>query len=262
MKKPPAIAAALLLTFRSTAFAAEPPAFRAVAGDGFTLELTDADREREAEVRGLVVRGRGTVETFFGRAYPRAVTVKLFPDRASLTAFWREDWKAPDLVPECWMVASGTARSLPLLSPGVWKKEACDHDPADAIATARLVTHELVHVFHGQSSPSPEFDGLDGIAWFVEGLATFASGQLDAGRLAGAREAVRAGKGPARLEDVWKGKHRYGFAGSLVAHVDATWGRKKVLEMLRGTSQAELLASLGVTEAALLEGWRASLLHE
>ena len=164
MTKIPALAAALLLTFRSTAFAAEPAAVRSVAADGFTLELTDADREREGEIRGLVARGRGSVETFFGRPFPRAVTVKLFPDRAALTAFWREDWKAPDLVTECWMVASGTARSLALLSPGAWRKEACDHDPADAVATARLVTHELVHVYHGQSSPSPEFDGLASLA--------------------------------------------------------------------------------------------------
>lgn len=250
---------ALLLLSSAAAAQPAPPAWRAVAGEGFTLEVTDADQDRAAELAKVLAGGRGEVEAFFGRPFPRSVAVKLFPDRALLTAFWREEWKAPDFKPECWMVATGTARNLTVLSPRVWKKEACDHDPGDAVAVSRLLTHELVHVFHGQSSPSPDFDGLEGIDWFVEGLATYASGQLDAQRLSRARDAVAAGKGPARLADVWKGPNRYGFAGSLIAYVDGRWGRKTLVEMLRGTAQAGLLATLGVDEGQLLEGWRASL---
>ena len=42
-----------------------------------------------------------------------------------------------------------------------------------------LIAHELVHVYHGQRSPRPDFHGMDDVGWFVEGLAVLASGQLE-----------------------------------------------------------------------------------
>lgn len=64
----------------------------------------------------------------------------------------------------------GAAASLYLLSPSRWKTERCG--PGGSQAEVReIVAHELVHVFHGQHAPSPEFvAGLkpDGYGWPVK----------------------------------------------------------------------------------------------
>jgi len=173
-----------------------------------------------------------------------------------LTEVWRRDWNAPDFESECWMVASGTASKLSLLSPRTWKSEACEHNPDDARDTRLVVTHELVHVFHGQNNPNPNFDAMDDVGWFVEGLATYASGQLDGSKLAAAREAVEKGKAPDALENAWSGKYRYDVSGSIVKYIDLKFGRKTLLKMLKGTSEKELLGMLNVSETGLLVGWK------
>lgn len=226
------------------------------------LQFTAADRALADQVSSQAAEGRKAVVQFFGTDFPAAFGVKLFPDRATLTDDWRQQAKDPGLKPECWMVASGTAQGLTLLSPRIWSTQACDHDAADGVALQRLITHELVHVFHGQSNPNPEFDGLDEIDWFAEGLATYASGQLDDKRLQRVREtfAAQAGK-PLRLNQVWTGRDRYGQAGSLVAYIDRRFGRPMLLHMLRATSQQQLLDMLGLDEAQLVADWRASVLN-
>ncbi len=209
-----------------------------------------------------VVQGRKTVADFFGAGFPATFDVRLFPDRAPLTDYWRVQAKDPGLKPECWMVANGTAQGLTLLSPRVWGSQACDHDARDAVALQRLITHELVHVYHGQSNPSPDFDGLEGIDWFVEGLANYASGQLDAKRLAGVRAALAAQAGkPLALKQIWTGRDRYGQAGSLVAYIDRRYGRPMLARLLRATSQQQVLDTLGLSEAQLVADWRASVLN-
>ena len=77
------------------------------------------------------------------------------------------------------MVASGVASKLDMLSPLQWAKESCEHDYADKLKTQQIIAHELVHVFHGQLNVSPDFSDVTNLDWFVEGLATYASGQLD-----------------------------------------------------------------------------------
>ena len=228
---------------------------------GVVIDATAADREGVDALRQQVLAGRLAVVQFFGSGFPRPFGVKVFADRATLTDYWRQQWKEPDLKPECWMVASGTAQGLSLLSPRVWPSQACEHDARDTLALQKLVTHELVHVFHGQANPSPEFDGLDGIDWFVEGLANFASGQLDEQRLQGVRKALADLKSqPTQLKQVWSGKDRYGQAGSLVAYIDRRFGRAMLVRMLAATTPQQLLDMLGLTEAQLIADWRASVL--
>jgi hypothetical protein len=202
----------------------------------------------------------GTVQAFLGKPYPEAFKVRLFPDRASLTEQWRKDWKAPDLQPECWMVASGTASLLDVLSPAVWKTQGCDHDPSDAKHVSLLLTHELVHVYHGQRNPNPTFDGLDDLGWFIEGLAVYASGQLDATRLSSCRAAVAAGRVPARLKDAWSGKDRYGVAGSMVEFIDRKYGRAVLVRLLPCTDQGQILNIVGLSEEDFLARWKEDLL--
>lgn len=232
------------------------------ARDGVALRFTAADRALADAISEHAAQGRKAVAQFFGAGFPAAYDVKLFPDRAPLTDYWRQQAKEPDMKPECWMVANGTAQGLTLLSPRVWPTQACDHKAGDSAALQKLITHELVHVFHGQANPSPNFDGLDDIDWFVEGLANYASGQLDEPRLQRVRTALAALAGnPLQLKQVWTGRDRYGQAGSLVAYIDQRFGRPMLLRMLRGTSQQQLLDMLGLSEAQLVADWRASVLN-
>jgi len=231
---------------------------RRVARAGLVIEYTDADSAGVPDLIAMLSAGRAAVQAFFGAPFAGRFTVRVFPDRASLTAHWAAAWGVPDLRTECWMVASGVAGELALLSPRVWKSEACEHEPADTASTRRVLWHELVHVYHGQHNPRPTFDGMDDLGWFAEGLAVVASGQLDAEHRGDARQAIAAGQSPARLATAWSGRWRYGVSGSLVEYVDRTWGRGVVTAMLADTTQSGLLARLGVTEEELLSRWRAS----
>jgi hypothetical protein len=96
---------------------------------------------------------------------------------------WRKDWHLPDLKSECWMVASGVARKIDIISPAQWNRESCEHFFEDKIATQQLITHELFHVYHGQLNASHDFSDVENIDWFVEGLATYASGQCTRQRI-------------------------------------------------------------------------------
>jgi hypothetical protein len=39
---------------------------------------------------------------------------------------WQKDWNEPRFKSECWMVASGVASKLDVISPKSWDKQACD----------------------------------------------------------------------------------------------------------------------------------------
>ena len=56
-----------------------------------------------------------------------------------------------------------------------------------------LITHELVHTYHGQHNPTRDFTGMDDLGWFVEGLATYASGQMAHSHAGDAKAALAAG---------------------------------------------------------------------
>lgn len=233
--------------------------WRVVPGRTHALHYAAGNRGAALDVSRMVEGGVLQVEGFFGEPFTGPFDLRVFPDRASLTEYWRRAWNAPEFEPQCWMVASGTASTLAVLSPEVWKTQACEHDPSDRPATQNLLTHEIVHVYHGQRNPDPEFQDAEEIGWFVEGVAVLASGQLDGPRTARAREALASGKGPARLADAWSGPNRYGFAGSLVSHIDRTRGRQALLRLLRCTSNREVLAALGTSEEELLDRWKEDL---
>ena len=226
---------------------------------GNTLRFTDADRETSAALRPLLDAGRRAVSAYFGAPFPDPVAVTLAPDRAAFTAVLKAEWGVPET--QCWMVGTGVADFLVILSPRVWGAEACEHDPADTQHVQDIVTHELTHVYHGQRNPTRDFDGADEVGWFVEGLAVLVAGQLGRGRLSDPREAVRASAVPARLSDAWSGRYRYGVSGSLVSYIEVTWERAAVRDLLAVTTQAQLLTRLGVTEQQLLDRWNAWVLQ-
>ncbi|HET9864800.1 MAG TPA: hypothetical protein VFP37_15260 [Steroidobacteraceae bacterium] len=238
-----------------------PPATALFAGlataHDIDLQAAAEDPARD-QVAHLVSKGRDDVETFFKARFPETIHVTVAASRAGFNQAFPAAWGMSQT--ECWMVGVGVADFLVLLSPSAWAREACDHDPADASELQRIVTHELVHVFHGQRNPSRDFTGAEELGWFIEGLAVLASGQLEAARLARTTEAVRAGDVPKTLNDAWSGPHRYGRAGSIVQYLDEKYGRTTLIALLPLVKQADLLARLGISEQQLLRDWQSWLL--
>jgi len=222
----------------------------------YTFFYNSADRKNKAEYVKLIDNGIKSVKAFFGDAYKSKFDVYIYPNREAMDKQWQKDWHMPGLKSECWMVASGVANRFDALSPKAWDKEACEHHYTEKLKTQQLFTHELVHVFHGQINTSSDFSDVDRIDWFVEGLATYASGQCDAARMADIKNAVSENKIPESLDNFWTGKLKYGFAGSMVMYIDHQYGRAKLKELLKFNKKAEILSSLNITEADLMSGWR------
>lgn len=222
----------------------------------YTVFYQENDHKTRKQCEPLFKNAYAGVEGFFGEKFKQKFDIYLHPERAAMDRQWQADWQAPDFKSECWMVASGVGEKLDLLSPRQWATEACEHRWDQKTATQRLLTHEMVHVFHGQRNVSPDFSDTDRIDWFVEGLATYASGQCDSTRMAEVKKAVSAGKIPPGLDQFWTGKLKYGLSGSVVMYLDQRLGRAKLLECLTCNKKDDLMAHLGLSEAALLDGWK------
>lgn len=219
------------------------------------FEAEAADSALAPTLRGYALEGAARVESLFGAPFPRPVTVRIYPDRASFDAHLMEAWGMPEVA--CWMVGGAEEDALVVLSPRVWREAACDHDPDDAAAVGDLIAHELVHVYHMQANPSEAFDGVEGLDWFVEGLATWASGQLEGTQAGRAREAVETGAAPASLDAAWTGPYRYGVSGSMVAFVAERVGPAGIVDLLGATTRAEVLDAVGLDEPGFLAAWAA-----
>ena len=162
----------------------------------------------------------------------------------------------PDFKSQCWMVASGIADKLDIISPKMWDNLACEHIYSNTIKTQNLITHELIHVFHGQQNKSPDFSDVTGIDWFVEGLATYASGQCDSIRILEVKEALIDNKIPESLDKFWTGNLRYGLSGTVVMYLDNKYGREKLTSLLKYNTIEDLLYSLETTESDIMRGWK------
>ena len=222
---------------------------------GFNISFTSVDKKNITEYSRLIVNGMISVSVFFKSSYNKEFEVLIHPSRSSFDRSCQKAWNAPDFKSECWMVAGAIATQLDLISPNLWDKEACEHVYAETQKTQQLITHELAHVYHGQSNVSPDFSDVEGIDWFIEGLATYVSGQCDELRLAGVRKAVAENKIPKRLDDFWTGELRYGLSGSVVMFIDSKYGRRKLRELLPLNRKSALLSALNTTEERLLSEW-------
>lgn len=223
---------------------------------GYSLTFTAADEVNCREYNTLVRNGMNSVKSFFKSAYKNDFTVIVHPNRHSLDSSWQIEFGMPDFKSDCWMVASGIASKIDLISPKKWDTESCEHKYSETAETQKLITHELVHVFHGQNNVSPDFSNTEGIDWFVEGLATFVSGQCDSARIANVKKAMNENKIPASLDDFWKGENKYGLSGSVVMYIDSKYGRAKLVTLLPFNKKTEILAALKTTEPELLNGWK------
>ncbi|MBT8298852.1 MAG: hypothetical protein KJO52_11005 [Maribacter sp.] len=226
----------------------------------YELHYDAIDQEQATQIVNWLDQGHAAILQFFDSDFKQNFDVYLFSERDSLDKQWQKDWNMPGFKSQCWMVASGIAHRLDILSPRVWETQACEHQSKDTIATKKLIIHELVHVFHGQDNPSPTFENVENIDWLVEGLAVYVSGQLDEDRYERAKTFLQSEEGPNKLAEIWKGEHRYGLAGNLVKLIDDTYGRKTLIQLLGLTTADDVLQVLAITEEELIKRWKQSFL--
>jgi len=224
----------------------------------FFIHYESSNKEISKLINSWLYQGQKQIESFFNHKFTKPFDVYIFSDRTTLDEQLQNDWNMPEFKSECWMVASGTAYRLDILSPGVWKAQACEHDADDTVAVKKLLTHELVHVFHGQNNASPKFDSINNIDWFIEGLATYVSGQLSEDRYSRAKKFIAEDKGTDKLSDIWIGANRYGLAGSLVQFIDVQYGRNTLFSLLNFTTATEILRHLNLSEDDLIAKWKIS----
>ena len=248
----------LVLFSRNTALKTDSLFWNRLSGVGYTIYYTAADNDEAKTINTYLKSGISHIEGFFNHKFQDTFKVYIFPDRSSLDKQWQKEWSDPTFRSECWMIASGVAHRLDILSPNAWASEACDHNPTDSTEIRQVIWHELVHVFHGQYNPDHTFSYIEKLDWLVEGVATFVSGQLDEKRYQPVRQMIIENKAPASLDGVWKGQNKYGLSGSMVAFIDHKYGRKKIFDLLQLTNKLNALKYLGVSEDQLLSDWRRS----
>lgn len=250
----PYVLAIALAGCASTPAELPPPQLPRPTSAAFSFDSAPDDPARAAIEADAAV-ARTQIEAFFGQPFRQPVSILIAPSRAAFDAALPAAWGiAPS---QCWMVGVGVADNLYLISPTAWTTDACEHNAADAQHVQDIVTHELVHAFHGQSNPSRDFSNAEEVGWFVEGLAVYVAGQLDRGRNSNPADAIAAGAAPTSLGDAWSGRYRYGVCGSMVQYIDQTYGRATLLAMLSMTTQQQVLQRLGTTEPEFLAAWQA-----
>lgn len=222
----------------------------------YTLYYTGDDAADIALYREFLEEGRQVTTKFFNTSFPENFGVYIHPSRESIDSTWQIEWNYPEFSSQCWMVGSGVATRLDLLAPAKWDALSCEHSFSDSTAVKQLITHEMVHVYHGQNNPSGDFSEVSGIDWFVEGLAVYSSGQLTKERLMQVAKGIEEGSIPDHLEDFWTGNLRYGLSGSVVAFIDHRYGRKKLTALLQVQQLDQLLELLQTSETVLLKQWR------
>lgn len=221
------------------------------------IVITDANRKLLPGLREDLTRSHKHIERFFDHTFLTPYRVDISPHRKAFDGSFGTRFGVPKT--EKWMVAAGVSDTLYLLSPQVWKTEAVEHDPADKQHVRDILTHELVHVYHGQYCPKHDFEGMDDLGWLVEGVAVYVSGQLEHSHRDAARKAIAEGVAPTKLANAWSGRYRYGVCGSLVGYVDKRYGRKTLWKLLAITRPDQALGLLGITETQLLEDWKRSI---
>ena len=229
---------------------------------GFVIHYKAEDVIHIPAYNSLVEKGMKETKTFFFADYKNEFHVYIHPDRNSLDSTWQHDWHLPEFKSECWMVASGIADRLDMISPVQWTTQSCEHDNSNTAETQRLITHELVHIYHAQRNKSKDFSQTQNLDWFVEGLATYASGQLTKEKISELKQAIGENRIPLSLNDFWKGRMRYQLSGSVVLFIDKKYGRKKLISVLPLTKKSEVLAALNISEQSLLKDWATFMLKQ
>lgn len=222
----------------------------------YSIQYKEADEEFLNEYQSFFDKGKTSVEAFFGTPFKGDYTIYIHPTRESLDSTWQKDWGFPGFNSQCWMVASGVADRLDVISPKRWDSLSCEHVYTESTKTQNLITHELVHVYHGQLNKSPDFSEVNGLDWFIEGLAVYASGQCDAERIKEVKLALDKNEIPEELNRFWSGPLKYGLSGTVVMYLDQEYGRDRLNSLLQFSDIQDLTRMLAISEAELIEGWK------
>ncbi len=252
---------ALLLTANLFAQENLPSKWYLYETDKFDLYFTQEDSVDVSSYLAYFDNGYQMIEEYFGEKFLTKFDVYIHPNRNSLDLEWSANWDMPGFKSQCWMVGSGVADQFDLLSPNVWKTEACEHDPADKEEIQRLVTHEMMHVYHGQINLDHFFSNMQELGWFIEGVAVLVSGQLDEERMIDVKSLVREDRFPRDLTKFREGDSRYGLSGSIVKYIQSNFGTEKLFELLKSQTNEELLTNIKMTEESLIENWADSLVE-
>ena len=253
----------LLLLVYSVSFAGgvvkDSIEWKELARDKYTLHYPLADHNMVKKIDSYLQSGLDHIVEYFHYSFTSKLDVYIFPHRTLMDKQWQKDWGDSSFQSQCWMIASGVAHRLDILSPNAWAKEACEHNGNDSTEIRRVIWHELVHVFHGQYNPDHTFSYIEKLDWLVEGLATYVSGQLDEKRLQRIKQLIKENKTPSTLDNFWKGQEKYGLSGSIVSYIDKTFGRQKLFALLKFTNKQDALRFLGLSEEQLINNWKDSL---
>jgi hypothetical protein len=238
----------------STEIKGNQPDWKELEDNSFTLYYLKDDSNLYQEYLNTGIQ---TVQSFFSRQFIQKISVFIFPNRELLDVSWQSELKTPGFKSECWMVASGTANKLYILSPNAWKKDACEHNPDNKEEIQKIITHELLHAFHGQNNPNHDFDNMEEMDWFIEGLANYASGQLfEKSRISNIKKAFESYELPENFSELWKGKNKYGFSGFMSYLIDELYGREMLFDLLGCQNTSEVLHILKTDEEFLMEKWK------
>lgn len=224
--------------------------------DSIRIKYHEVDRQEAMFISRTIDTCRKNIIDFFENDFAQDFQVIVHSHRDSLDKQWQTDWNMPDFKSACWMVASGLSTQLDILSPRVWKEQACEHNPDDTIALTNLILHEMVHVYHAQLNPSNDFINIENIDWFIEGLAVYASGQLDTERISRVIDFLNSENSTQHLNEIWSGENRYGLAGSMIAYIDFKYGRKVLIDLLQETKAKDILSILEISEKDLITQWK------
>lgn len=156
----------MILLLSNSAVMPSPGSPSSASGDGpkkpWTIIAVKDNKETYARIEKNLALGVERIEKFFGERFEKPFEVEVHSSRAKFDEYFKKRWQLPKTEP--WMVASGVADKLTILTPRVWKTEAAEHDPEDETHFRELIAHELVHVFHGQHNRTRDFDGMDDLA--------------------------------------------------------------------------------------------------
>ena len=233
----------------------------------YTLHYVAADRTHIAEYESFLAKGIAANEAFFQSPYPKHFDIYIYPDRASFDTGLQKELHQPNYKSPCWVAGVGQYDAIHLLSPARWDTETCEGrytTYADKEKTQKLITHELTHVFHGQTIRDHNPDRMKDISWFEEGLAVYVAGQLGPSEIHDVQAALQAHNVPGSLHGIASSNSillHYSMMGSLVLYIDRTYGRAKLKGLLQFDAQEEILSSLGVTELQFMDGWTQFMLN-
>ena len=216
---------------------------------GITVQAQGPDITRLDEWLTVAETARARIQSFFDRTLEGSFTLTVYPTRDAVNAYWRAAFRVREDQLFCWMIATAGSTGVIMLSPRVWASEQCGHSgTADQVST--VLTHEIVHVLHARTTTNAPFDSSLSFMWFREGVASFAANQYSITGLGQSAASVTS------LASVQTVANNYAIATSMVAFIDARFGRARTASLLRYASTTEVLNDLGLTENQFLEQWR------